>query len=164
MRYFPEDTWEGINYLGNLDLEYHVRIKANQEPRGAFIVNTLVERLRSLKKLLKSRGVLIGLTLDPIIVSYFQFDVSIFRRITNLVRDYVTSDVGFISLFDTDEETAIRISAHGLGHNQGLSHHHEPVDLMYVGLLDGKPIRNDGFCEDCQTKLEKRLAGANRLV
>lgn len=161
MRYFPEDTWEGINYLGNLDLEHHVRIKANQEHRGAFIVNTLVEKMRVLKKLLKSQGILLGLTLDPIIFSYFQFDANRFRRIINLVRDYVTLDVGFISLFDTDEETAIRISAHCLGHNQGLSHHHEPVDLMYVWLLDGKPVRNDGFCEACQTKLKKRLTGAD---
>ena len=94
--------------------------------------------MRALKKLLKSRGILIGLTLDPIIVSYVQFDADRFRRVINLVRDYVTSDVGFISLFDTYEETAIRISAHGLGHNQGLTHHQELVDLMYVWLLDAR--------------------------
>jgi len=161
MRYFPEETWEGVNYLGNLDLEHHVRIEANETPRGAFIVNTLLDRMRELRRLLESRGLLLGLTRDPVILSYYRFDVDRFRRVINLVRDYVTSDVGLISLFETDEETAVRVSAHGLGHNQGLIHHPEPVDLMYVGLLDGKPITEDGFCDDCRSRLEEKIAEAD---
>jgi len=162
MRYFPEEIWEGVNYLGNLDVEHHVRIEANEKPRGAFNVNTLLERMRELRRLLETRGLLLGLTRDPVILSYYRFDVDRFRRIINLVRDYVASDVGLISLFETDEETAIRISAHGLGHNQGLTHHPEPVDLMYVGLLDGKPIGEDGFCDDCRTRLDEKIAEADR--
>jgi hypothetical protein len=50
------------------------------------------------------------------------------RRIVNLVRDYVASDVGMISLFGSDEESAVWISAHGLGHSRGLVHHTEPID------------------------------------
>ena len=162
MRYFPEETWEGVNYLGNLDLEHHVRIKADEKSQGAFIVNTLLEKMRELRNLLESRGLLLGLTQDPVILSYYRFDVDRFRRIINLVRDYVSSDVGLISLFETNEETAIRVSAHGLGHNQGLIHHSDPVDLMYVGLLDGKPIAEDGFCDDCQTRLDEKIAEADQ--
>ncbi|UCH57490.1 MAG: hypothetical protein JSV18_00800 [Candidatus Bathyarchaeota archaeon] len=158
LAYFPEQMWEGVNYLGNINIDHHLRIKSREELHGAFIVNGLVEKLRELKRLLDIRELLLALTQDPVIITYYHYELNRFRRIINLVRDYVAKDVGMISLFETEDETAVRIAAHGLGHNQGLSHHQEPVGLMYVGLLDGSPIIKNGFCDDCKTKLESTLA------
>lgn len=157
MSYFPDESWQGINYLGNIDLEHGIEVRAREEERGAFTVRDLVGRLRELKRLLESRGLLLGLTRDPVVVSYYNFEEDRFRRIVNLVRDYVASDVGVISLYGSDDESAVRISAHGLGHNRGLLHHPEPIDLMYVGLTDGAPLERNGFCDDCLSKLRERL-------
>ena len=153
-RFFPDDTWEGVNYLGNVDIDHHVKIMVKNEQRRAFFVRELIERIRKLRKLLEVHSLLLALTLEPVIVSYYNFEKGGFRRIINLVRDYVTSDIGMISLYDTNDDNAIRISAHGLGHNRGLSHHSEPVDLMYVGLTNGSHIETDGFCNECHDKLD----------
>jgi hypothetical protein len=93
------------------------------------------------------------------VVSYYDFREDRFSRIVNLVRDYVASDVGMVSIYGSDEESAVRISAHGLGHNRGLLHHPDPIGLMYVGLTDGSPLTRDGFCDDCLAWLR----GVNRL-
>jgi hypothetical protein len=154
MEYFPDKIWDGVKYIGNINATYNVKIKVNQELRGAFDVNELVKRIRELRELLEIDNLLLALTLDPVVLSYYRYGADKFSRILNLVKDFVASDIGLISLFNTDEETAIRISAHGLGHSKGLMHHSKPLDLMYVGLLDGSPLRNSTFCEDCKKKLE----------
>ena len=145
MEYFPDKLWDGIKYIGNIDTSHNIKIKINQELRGAFDVNELVKQIRVLRKLLEINNLLLALTLDPVVLSYYRYGADKFSRILSLVKDFVASDIGLISLFDTDEETAIRISAHGLGHSKGLIHHSKPLDLMYVGLLDGSPLRNNRF-------------------
>jgi len=97
----------------------------------------------------------LAMTHDPVIVMYHRFEVDRFKRTINIVHDYVSNDVGMISLYETDEDAVAKVAAHGLGHNQGLAHHVEPVDLMYVGLLHGRSIEIDGFCNECKRKLKK---------
>jgi hypothetical protein len=163
MSYFPDESWQGLNYLGNIDMEHGLEVRAREEERGAFTVRNLVGRLRELKRLLASRGLLLGLTRDPVVISYYNFEEDRLRRIVNLVRDYVASDVGMISLFGSDEESAVWISAHGLGHSRGLGHHPEPIDLMYVGLTEGSSLGRDGFCDDCLSRLREQLQGEDRI-
>jgi hypothetical protein len=66
MDYFPDETWRGLNYLGNIDLEHGIEVRVREEERGAFALRVLVSRLRSLRRLLDARGLLLGLTRDPL--------------------------------------------------------------------------------------------------
>ena len=158
LSYFPEEPWEGVNYLGNMEVEHHLEIRSRDELHGAFIIDRLMNRIRELRKQLEARDLLLALTHDPVIITYYRFEGSGLKRIVNLVRDYVNGRVGLVSLFEMDEETGVRVAAHGLGHNQGLEHHPDPIDLMYVRLLDGTPIRENGFCDECQSRLERPAA------
>jgi hypothetical protein len=155
-RYFPEDLWTGVNYVGNVNVKHDLEIKSNEEAHGAFIFSRLVRKVRKMKNGLGIEDLLLAVTHDPVIIMYHRFELKKFKRIVDLVHDYVSDDVGILSLFKTDEEVATKIAAHGLGHNQGLTHHAEPIDLMYVRLLKGDPIRIDGFCIECQQKLKKK--------
>lgn len=154
--YFPRGIWEGVNFVGNVSVEWDLRIKSREMSFGAFLFSRLLRKVRELRSRLGVEDLLLGVTHDPVIVLYHRFEVDRFRRVVNLVHDYVSSDVGMISLFEMEEDAAAKVAAHGLGHNRGLGHHLEPVDLMYEGLLHGKPIRIDGFCDECKRKLKKR--------
>ena len=155
-RYFPEGSWTGVNYVGNVNVKHDLEIESNEEAHGAFIFSRLVRKVRKMKNSLRIEDLLLAVTHDPVIIMYHRFELKKFKRIVDLVHDYVSDDVGILSLFDTDEEVATKITAHGLGHNQGLRHHAEPIDLMYVRLLKGDPIKIDGFCIECQQKLKKK--------
>jgi len=155
-RYFPEGLWTGVNYVGNVNVKHDLEIESNEEAHGAFIFSRLVSKVRRMKNSLRIEDLLLAVTHDPVIIMYHRFEVKKFKRIVDLVHDYVSDDVGILSLFDKDEEVATKITAHGLGHNQGLTHHAEPIDLMYVRLLKGDPIKIDGFCIECQQKLKKK--------
>ncbi len=155
--YFPQGTWEGIEYLGKISVMHDLKIKSRGKVHRTFILNNLMRKIREIKSVLDSRGLLLAVTYDPVISIYHQFERERFRRIINLVRDYVVNDVGMLSLFEMRDEIATKVAAHGLGHNQGLRHHAEPIDLMYVCLLDGHPIKRDGFCDECQRKLKSRI-------
>ena len=97
------------------------------------------------------------------IITFFRLESNVFQNVAGLVRDYVTDDVGMVSLFETDEEEGRRVAAHGLSHNRGLVHHEEPLGLMYVGLLDGLPIQTNGFCVECRDKLEKSALSLRKV-
>lgn len=153
LSYFPDELWEGVNYLGNVDVEHHLKISSKDELHGAFIIDRLMNKIRELRKRLEARDLLLALTHDPVIIAYYTFEDDGLKRMVNLVRDYVNKEVGLVSLFEMDEETGIRVAAHGLGHNQGLEHHPDPIDLMYVRLLDGTPIMESGFCNECRDRL-----------
>jgi hypothetical protein len=155
--YFPKGVWKGVNYLGNINIKHDLKIKSREEVHGAFIFPHLVTKIREMKGMFEIHDLLLGVTHDPVIVTYHRFELNRFKRIVNLIHDYVSNDIGMISLFETDEKTTTRIAAHGLGHNQGLSHHLEPIDLMYVRLLNGHSTEIDGFCDECQRKLKKRM-------
>lgn len=155
--YFPEGIWKGVNYLGNINVKHDLKIKSKEEVHGAFIFSNLMRKTREMKNMLKGEDLLLAVTHDPVIVTYHRFELERFKRIINLVYDYVSNDVGMISFFETEEKATAKIAAHGLGHNQGLSHHAEPIDLMYLRLLNGYPIKIDGFCAECQRKLRNRI-------
>ena len=155
--YFPEGIWKGVNYLGNINVKHDLTIKSKEEVHGAFIFSNLMRKTREMKNMLKGEDLLLAVTHDPVIATYHRFELERFKRIINLVYDYVSNDVGMISFFETEEKATVKITAHGLGHNQGLSHHAEPIDLMYLRLLSGYPIKIDGFCAECQRKLRNRI-------
>jgi len=153
--YFPEGIWKGVNYVGNINVKCDLKIKTEEEDCGGFTFPRLIRKIRKMKSTFGIDDLLLGVTHDPVIFIYHQFEVDRIRRVVNLVHDYVSNDVGVISLFDTDKDAPAKVTAHGLGHNQGLEHHADPVDLMYTGLLHGKPIKIDGFCDECKRKLKK---------
>jgi predicted Zn-dependent protease len=153
--YFPRGIWEGVNFVGNISVKCDLKIRSKQDVCGAFVFSRLLRKIREMKNALKTEDLLLAMTHDPVIVMYHRFEVDGFKRMVNIVHDYVSNDVGVISLYETDEDAAAKVAAHGLGHNQGLTHHAEPIDLMYAGLLHGRPIRIDGFCNECKRKLKK---------
>lgn len=155
LTYFPKGIWEGVNLVGNVHVKRDLKIKSRKEDLGAFLFSRLLRKIREMKRRFGLKDPLLAVTHDPVIVMYHRFEVDRFKRVVNLVHDYVSSDVGMLSLFETEEDAAAKVAAHGLGHNRGLEHHLDPVDLMYEGLLHGKPIRIDGFCDECQRKLKK---------
>jgi len=156
--YFPRGIWEGVNFVGNISVKCDVKIRLKQDVCGAFIFSHLLRKIRETKKVLRTEDLLLAMTRCPVIVMFHRFEVDRFKRAVNVVHDYVSDDVGVISLYETDEDVAAKVAAHGLGHNQGLTHHAEPIDLMYAGLLHVRCIRIDGFCDECQRKLKKRKA------
>lgn len=155
-RYFPEGLWTGVNYVGNVNVKHDLEIESNEEVHGAFIFSRLVRKVRKMKRCRRIEDLLLAVTHDPVIIMYHRFELEKFKRIIDLVHDYVSNDVGILSLFNTDEQVGTKIAAHGLGHNQGLAHHTEPIDLMYVRLLKGNPIKIDGFCIECKKKLKNK--------
>jgi hypothetical protein len=154
--YFPEGVWEGVNYVGNVMVKQDLKIKSGNDLFGAFLFSRLLREIRDMRSVYSVKELLLGVTHDPVIVVYYRLEGDGFKRVVNLVHDYVASDAGIISLYETEEDVAVKVTAHGLGHNQGLKHHLEPVDFMYEGLLHGKPVRIDGFCDVCQQELDKR--------
>ena len=119
---------------------------------GAFLFERLIRRIRRIKVSDKSRTLLLGLTLDPIIALYYFFDGKNFRKTSYVVHDYMTKKVGIVSMFRVENEKQGKVVAHGLGHNRGLCHHTKPVDLMHPELLRF-PAMKLGFCKDCLRKL-----------
>ncbi len=156
-KYFPDGLWSGIEYFGNLELKYDVKIRSESKVYGAFIFKRLLERIRDVRRRLGIKDLLLGVTHDPVVTVYRRFEEKSFRNIVNLIYDYVSSEVGFVSLFNVAVDFSSLIVAHGLGHNQGLKHHIKPVDVMYSSLLSGSAILKEGFCEGCEEKLRRRV-------
>lgn len=155
--YFPEGFWKDVNYVGNISVKHDLEIKSKEEVYGAFIFPYLVRKIREARNMLRIRNLLLGVTHDPVIVTYHRFESDRFRMVVDVVHDYVSNDVGMISLFETEDEVGIKVAAHGLGHYQDLRHHAKPIDLMYARLLNGCPITVDGFCSECQQRLRRKL-------
>jgi hypothetical protein len=153
--YFPRGIWEGVNFVGNISVKCHLEIRSKQDVCGALIFSHLLRKIKEMKNIFRTGDLLLAMTHDPVIVVYHRFEADRFKRTISIVHDYVSDNVGMISLYETDENVAAKVAAHGLGHNQGLAHHVEPVDLMYVELLHGRPIEIDGFCNECRRKLKK---------
>jgi predicted Zn-dependent protease len=156
--YFPEGVWESIKHLGNVTVKHDLKIKSREKVYGAFVFDNLMGKVREMKEMLKNENLLLAVTHDPVIAIYHRFEVARFKRIVNLVRDYVSKEVGIVSLFEVEDEAAAKVAAHGLGHNQDLKHHAKPIDLMYARLLNGSLIKKDGFCDECQRKLKNRIS------
>lgn len=150
--YFPDGVWEGVNFVGNVTVKCDFRVKSKEDILGAFLFSHLLKKVRKLRSRFGVDNLLLGVTHDPVIALYYRLEGGRLKRVVNLVHDYVTMDVGVISWYETEEEVAEKVAAHGLGHHQGLEHHLQPVDLMYKGLLRGEAIRIDGFCDECQKR------------
>jgi len=153
--YFPSETWDEIYYFGKLSLEHDVTIATSEESYGAFLFEKLIGKIEKIKKSDKLVSLLLGITPDPIIALYYFFDGKNFKRTLYLVHDYVAEKAGVVSLFNVSEESSNKVVAHGLGHNRGLQHHAEPIDLMYSELLRFPTLQVEGFCKICVRKLTK---------
>jgi predicted Zn-dependent protease len=158
--YFPTDTWDDIRYIGKLSLEHDFKIATNSQSYGVFLFQKLIERIRKVRESNRLVSLLLGITSDPIVALHYFFDKTNFKRWLYLVHDYVDEKAGVVSLFQVEEETSSKLVAHGLGHNRGLRHHVEPIDLMYSELLKSPILQVDGFCEVCLRKLAKDKTAA----
>ncbi len=153
--YFPTQTWEDIGYVGKLSFEHDFKVVTGRESYGAFLFQKLISKIRRVRDSKKLTSLLLGITADPMVAMYHFFDRTNFKRALYLVHDYVDEKVGVVSLFQVNEGSSSRLVAHGLGHNRGLCHHVEPIDLMYSELLSSSTLQVDGFCEVCLCKLTK---------
>jgi len=153
-KYFPKGIWEGVEYLGNLDMEHDLKITSNKKVCGAFIFEKVVSKIRKLKGKFKTFKLLLGITSDPIVSIYYRFEFGTYYRMVNLVHDYVSEDIGVVSLFEIKDDSASNLVAHGLGHNKGLKHHINPIDVMYIDLLNHPMLSKKPFCIECTSKLK----------
>ncbi len=154
LNYFPEGMWREINYLGNTSVKSDLIIEAHGEIGHALTFPKILRKLQNMRDMLNTRTLLLAITHNPVVVVYCRFEGSSFKRSVVPVHDYVSEDVGILSFFQKDGPVTVRIMAHGLGHNRGLEHHTEPIDLMFVGLLNGSRLALDGFCRTCRRKLQ----------
>jgi len=151
--YFPAETWDDVEYVAKLILEHDVTIATGEESCGAFLFEKLTKRIRRIKHSNRLMNLLLGITLDPIVAVYYFFDGRHFKRTLHLVHDYLDERIGVVSLFRVNEESSSKVVAHGLGHNRGLRHHQEPIDLMYSEMLRTPTLQVEGFCQVCLRKL-----------
>ncbi|UCE43684.1 MAG: hypothetical protein JSV57_04830 [Candidatus Bathyarchaeota archaeon] len=158
--YFPAETWDHIKYIGRLGLEHDFKVAKNREAYGAFLFQRLISRIKEIRNRNRLMNLLLGVTADPIVAVYPFFDGTGFKNALYLVHDYVDERAGVVSFFRVDEEFSNKLVAHGLGHNRGLCHHLEPIDLMYSELLSTSILRVNGFCEVCLRKLTKEETDA----
>lgn len=160
LEYFPKGMWDEVRYLGNANIKYDVKIEIKGMLYKAFLFNNLLGKIKKIRGAMGIRDLLLAITVDPVVAVYPKIGSAGISHIVNLVRDYASSDVGIVSLFAMEDDTAIMVTAHGLGHSRGLRHHSEPIDLMYEGLLRNKTLSKEGFCEDCL----KRMIGAEGTI
>ena len=154
-RYFPTETWDDVLYLGRLSLEHDVKIATSGKSFGALLFEKLIKKIERIKNSDNRVHLLLGITPDPVVALYHFFDGKEFKRALYLVHDYVAEKVGIVSFFQLSDENSNKVTAHGLGHNRGLRHHIEPIDLMYSELLRSPALRVEGFCKVCLRTLAK---------
>ncbi len=152
--YFPKETWDEVEYFAKLVLEHDVTIATGGESSGAFLFEKLTKRIRRIKDSSGLKNLLLGITPYPIVGGYHYFDGRRFKKTHYLVHDYVDEKIGVVSLFQVNDDFASKVVAHGLGHNRGLRHHVEPIDLMYSKLLRTHVVKVEGFCRVCLRKLD----------
>ena len=153
--YFPGETWGEIRFHGQLSLECDVKVSLGKQTLGALLFDKLTARIVKIIDELGLKGLLVGLTLDPIVgISYFLHERT-FRRTAYLVHDYMNGRFGVVSLFSIDDETSSKVVAHGLGHSKGLHHHEKPADLMHPELLRLSTLQVNGFCRACLLDLKE---------
>jgi len=154
-RYFPTEAWDDVMYLGKLSLEHDFEIATSGESVGALLLERLIEKIEKIRDSDRRMNLLLGITLDPVVAVYCFFDGKNFKKTLYLVHDYVTEKVGVVSFFRLNEEYSRKVVAHGLGHNRGLRHHMEPIDIMYSELLRIPILQVEGFCRVCLRTLIK---------
>ncbi|MEM2321508.1 MAG: hypothetical protein QXS79_06495 [Candidatus Bathyarchaeia archaeon] len=158
LEYFPKGVWDEVRYLGNANIKHDVKIGIKGIFYKAFLFNNLIGKIRKIRGAMEIRDLLLAVTVDPVIAVYPQLEPKGISHMASLVRDYASYDVGIVSLFTLENDTAVMVTAHGLGHSRGLRHHSEPIDLMYEGLLGSRILNRKGFCRDCL----RRVTGTKR--
>ncbi|UCH32174.1 MAG: hypothetical protein JSV05_01950 [Candidatus Bathyarchaeota archaeon] len=153
-KYFPQKSWGAINYLGKLHLDHDVKIGTDGKSVGAFFFEKLIGKIKEATDRDSLVGLLLGITLDPVLVMHYSFDGKNFRRTGYFVHDYIAKKIGIVSFFRINKLSYAKIVAHGLGHNKGLNHHTYPIDLMYVELPKEPRLQVEGFCNFCLRKLK----------
>ena len=156
LAYFPSGIWTGVNYMGNVNFGCDLEVELREELYKAFVFPQILKRIRKIKKKFMTQNFVFAVTHNPVVMLHYGFHIDTFKRRVSLVHDYAAADVGLLSLFKKGGNEGIKIAAHGLGHSQGLEHHNEPVDLMYVGLLTGEPIKMNKFCHESLRELKAR--------
>jgi len=154
--YFPEGIWRGIRYIGELKIPKSYQIRWNEKVYRAFDFEILVERMKRLRDGHKIDGPLLGLTIDPVMSVLCRFENGKLLRDFYCIHDAVIGNIGIVSLFRVDEEYSKKLVAHNLGHNRRLSHHTDPIDFMYTGLITEKrKLQNEPFCRKCEKILKE---------
>lgn len=153
LEYFPKGVWDEVRYLGNAYIKHDVKVEIKGIFYKAFIFNNLLSKVRRIRGAMGIKDLLLAVTVDPVIAVYPQLESKGISHMVSLVRDYASNDVGIVSLFSLEDDTAVMVTAHGLGHSRGLRHHSEPIDLMYEGLLRSKILNREGFCGDCLRRI-----------
>jgi hypothetical protein len=153
-KYFPQESWGAVNYLGELRLDHDIKIGTDEQSFGAFLFEKLIRRIKRAAGRDSLVGLLLGITLDPVLVVNYSFDGRNFRRTGYFVHDFVAEKIGVVSFFRIHKPSCAKVVAHGLGHNKGLNHHVHPIDLMYVELLKEPMLQVEGFCNICLRKLK----------
>lgn len=154
--YFPAETWDEIRYFGKLPLEHDVKILVERQSLDGFLFEKLIQRFGKVIDRWNVAGLLLAITTNPVIATYYFFEENKFKRTVYLVHDYVAEKVGVISLFHVNRQSTSKVVAHGLGHHRGLRHHVDPADLMHPELLKLSSLQIDGFCQACLQKLTEK--------
>ncbi|MEM1674895.1 MAG: hypothetical protein QXN24_03920 [Candidatus Bathyarchaeia archaeon] len=153
LEYFPRGLWDEVMYIGNADIKYDIKVEIKGESYRAFIFNNLLGKIKRIREAMKIKDLLLAVTANPVIAIYSKLGSKGISRVASLVHDYLSSDIGIVSLFAMKDDATTMVTAHGLGHSRGLRHHAEPIDLMYEGLLKSKSLSRDGFCESCLRRI-----------
>jgi hypothetical protein len=153
--FFPTEAWYEIRYLGELSLKHDLKIMEGGRACEAFLFRKLIQRFLKVKDSCGLVGLLLGITPKPVVDLHYSLEGGSIRKTVFFVRDYVSKKIGVVSLYKLAEESASKVVAHGLGHNQGLRHHLEPTDLMHSELLRLAHLDVDGFCTACLRSLTK---------
>lgn len=151
---FPRNLWEDVEYLWNVKIDPDVPIEYKKKPYLAFSIEKIKRKMRYLRKILEPPSTLFGITYDPIVVSFSGFENGVYMNLYGLVREDFYGDIGFFSLFDTEEEKSHPLIAHGLGHSFGLDHHTKPIGIMYDRISSVHSEGLEEFCPDCTRFLE----------
>jgi len=146
--YFPSNSWDGIQYKGSVHIPYDLKIIFNGSVYKSFLWNMLLRKTRQLKK----ENRLLGITFDPILLLDYSLQDGNIKKNVFFVFDYMTNDVGFVSLFFVKRDVSNKIIAHTLGHSKNLEHHDTPTCLMYSRLQDYL-YQINSFCKSCIKKL-----------
>jgi len=152
---FPITILDGISDKGNIQVPSPVGAVIKGRSYEALLFQELLTKLKKLK----GQDPLMGMTKDPVIAVYQFFDRTKFKKSVYMIHDYMDGRIGFVSLFGLESlgyGDLSKLVAHALGHKEGLSHHLEPIDLMYMELVSGYQSIKQAFCPVCVDKLKKK--------
>jgi len=168
--FFPSYARYEINPKGNIELTPDGEAIIRGRIHSYFLFKTVMRELRRYRRKHGIENPVFGVTQIVILDIYRRFERGRFKRGVDAVHDYVTDEVGFVSLWKSeyfrDENAPNMITAHAIGHNKGLKHHIAPDDFMYTWLTrlfeknsleENQPVpqRLSELCQKCKNILKK---------